>query len=656
LVLAPYCGKGGSGNPNPGGPYPGGEDGSTTPAMDGSTPPNQDSGQNPPHQDTGTVNPDGGGTGGGGGGAGGGNRDGGANVDAGCDNCFETGTGTGEDEPFNLDDNENENVEVDDDGWLVVDTRPAGGTDLIWIVNTARATVSKIDTRNQIELGRYKVGAADPSRTSVAPNGDAYVGSRNGKGITKISALGPKCPDTNGDGVITTSTGPGDVLPWGEDDCALWFTPLDQTVRGVAVQYVAGQTVITENPNGPPDVTMTVPEEYVWAGGTDANLKLYKLDGQTGAIVIETTSPRRVYGLAMDGRDQVACGADQCQGPYLWMTSAWAGGTQGNGGLGHVDTSTCVDNTSCNAATVCNVTCTTTSCPDTCDDAVKAHYTLEGTKSSYGITVDCKQRIWLADYASHGVRRYDPFEPVNQRLSEAATATNGVHGIAADADGWVWGAKAPNVVRLDAETLAHASISTGGSKGVAVDAQGMVWVIPISTSAHRIDPGAGLNDATVSSSVVTGLNSPYTYSDMTGQQLVLASNDPGYYRALFEGCKKVDGEEVETEWGDFTFKVDTPSDTRIIFIVRSAKTIAKLDSAKWYLLADIPGDTSPVDLGQMLGNDAKKYVEVEVKLFAYQKPPSGVRGCGTSETESPRVKKFGVSYRCPRDPVVVIPE
>ena len=63
-------------------------------------------------------------------------------------------------------------------------------------------------------------------------------------------------------------------------------------------------------------------------------------------------------------------------------------------------------------------------------------------------------RIWLGGITNFGigpVKRYDPFAPVNQRLAVAGTETNSVHGIAADANGWIWGAKPPNVVRLDAE-------------------------------------------------------------------------------------------------------------------------------------------------------------------------------------------------------------
>jgi hypothetical protein len=103
----------------------------------------------------------------------------------------------------------------------------------IWIANSVEGTVSKIDTFTGVEVGRYVTGPDTsglgdanngPSRTSVNLYGDAAVANRNG-GVTKIAARLEDCPDTNGNGVADTSTGPLDVKAWGQDECVLWHHP-----------------------------------------------------------------------------------------------------------------------------------------------------------------------------------------------------------------------------------------------------------------------------------------------------------------------------------------------------------------------------------------------------------------------------------------------
>jgi len=106
---------------------------------------------------------------------------------------------------------------------------------IIWIANSPEGTVSKIDTATAVELARYRSGpgSADPSRTSVNLAGDVAVSNRRGS-VTKIAGSTAACVDGDGDGEIRTSSGPTDVLPWGEDECVLWHvdTGFDATVAG----------------------------------------------------------------------------------------------------------------------------------------------------------------------------------------------------------------------------------------------------------------------------------------------------------------------------------------------------------------------------------------------------------------------------------------
>ena len=555
--------------------------------------------------------------------------------------CTKDVTGGAKD-PFDLKDNPNDGVGLDPDGHIVLKRDPTLGPKYIWIANTNLNTVAKINVDTFVEEGRYRVNTGtgtdgvDPSRSSVNLEGDVFVGSRTGYGLTRISSLGAACPDTNGDGVITTSTGSADVLAYGQDDCVLWFTKLapNGKVRGVAAQDKLAQTIVMPQPDGPPKVMETEEEHYVWVGsnidGTPSNL--WKLDAKTGAILITLVAPVPVYGLAMSGTG------------ILYMTNGYFGDQ-----IAWIDTAQCRDQATCDALvpSTCALTCTTTSCPATCDGAGIGILNLAGGLAdgkAYGITVDCKQRVWLGGFSGSNVRRYDPSQPADMRLSEAA-GTTGVNGIGADRKGFVWGATGANVIRIDAEALTSTTIA-GASKGIGIDTNGRVWSIPQSATATVIEPGPGLMDATTLTTV-GNLGVPYTYSDMTGEQLRAATNAPGYYRATFEGCP--DDPDATLYWFDLVFDADVPMDTFVVFRARSASKKSGLSAAKWFHIAALPGTTSPVsiaDAAKAAGVKLHEFIEVEVKLFANSLGSAAGNGCGDVPAITPVVKSFGLTSEC----------
>ncbi|MDJ0762092.1 MAG: hypothetical protein QNJ97_03810 [Myxococcota bacterium] len=564
----------------------------------------------------------------------GGDSDSDQSTDSEGDTETDTGIISEEEVIFDLDTNENDNVVIDDEGALIIDPVNDNDTHLIWIVNTPLATISKIDTDEMIELARYRVGGVDPSRTSVSPNGDAYVGIRNGKGLTKISAKGLECPDTNGDGVITTSTGPDDVLDYGQDDCVLWHTELDDHIRGVAVQVISPDELGDAHLPKTTSARRDTEREFVWAGGLGS--KLYKLDGETGEILISMTSPLPIYGLALDGRDRVFPEANQTNGPYLWIT----GGSTGGGNLAHVDTARCVDHASC-SGTVCETSCTVANCSAECDDAIKAVYNIKPV-DTYGITVDCKQRVWLGSTGGF-IKRFDPFAPFNERFRHGDSNLNGnVDGIAADAEGFIWGAHAGQVRRVDAETFQGVLISEVGAKGIAVDRAGKVWAVPQSNAVHVIEPGPTLTNNAVIQNAVTGLTSPYTYSDMTGVQYTLVNQDPGFYRYQFNGCGGVNA----TMWDHLGWELDLPEDSIVRFRYRFGKTPDAFQNAAWQSLVEVlPGSTTDsIDIGALVNPDAN-YLAIEVKLYMKAVFNEG-DGCDVDTTNSPRVKRIAIKYSC----------
>jgi hypothetical protein len=580
--------------------------------------------------------------------------------------CFRSETGAGTDTPFDIDNNPSERVGLDDDGALVIQRDNTATAELIWIANTSEGTVSKVDTNTFTELGRYEV-AIDwtidasqngPSRTSVDSEGDVYAGARKGSSVTKVSAQGDECPDTNGDGQVTTSSGAGNFLPLGQDDCVLWSTDVGGDARGVAVQEIPTRFEVESTPDEEPTITEIKGARFVWVGGQEGSPKLHKLDAETGEILLTLDPPPApTYGLALDGRDN------------LWIAGA------NNNSLARVDTTRCVDNT-CNMETVCTTACNETSCPDSCDDAVLEVIDLGETSSPYGITVDCAQRVWLGGaWGGDGVVRYDPLAAADQRLSRiqasAFTFTIpgdatprmfeappnsrdlGVHGIAADSKGWIWGAGHDSGVwRIDAETLDFTQVAgTGGAdfnaKGIAVDRRGRVWGIPFRLDyAMVITPGATINDAVVEKPM-DGFVGPYTYSDFSGEQRRLAANDPGSYRQVFEGCSN-----QATDWRDLEWDVDVPDGTFVVFLARTANTQGDLADAEWFEVAAAPGRDSPLAVDPFIdgaGQTAGRYIEIEVRLFTTNLGEESKDRCASVPAVTPRVKSFGLNFLCAPD-------
>lgn len=514
------------------------------------------------------------------------------NCDPGCEGN-PSGPGTGS--PFEPTEDNSEGVGLDDEGALVLDSERIN-TNFIWIANTPESTVSRFSTEPPFEeVGRYRV-PSDPSRTSVNTAADVYVASRGGSAVTRVSILGEGCPDTNGDGMITTSMD-GTALPAGQDDCILWTRELPGSyIRAIAAQDIVG-----------PDGEL---QEYVWVGGWN-NTTIYKLDGRTGEILFTTPAPINTYGFALDGNGN------------LWTSSG--------ANLARIDTNRCIDEATCSMAPCMGEG------PE--QDACVKQIVSVGS-STYGITVDFNQRVWLGGTP---IKRYDPMAAAGSRVQTASTP-GFVHGIAADAEGWVWGAaQRSGVVRVNAETLESMVVAgtTGTSnKGMAVDSAGKIWSITQSPEAVVIEPGATIADNTVTRGVASSIVNPYTYSDMTGLQLRLATNPRGHYQEVYEACgDSPPGTEII--WQDLSFDADTPAGTRVAFRVKTADSRSGLNDAEWVNLGSVPGDASPLDVGAALmaaGVEPQAFLLLEVQLIAERS--------SSTERISPRVRALQMNVTC----------
>lgn len=352
----------------------------------------------------------------------------------------------------------------------------------IWIANSSEATISKIDTRTLVEEGRYYTRPdhqGNPSRTSVSVDGRAVAVANRAGGVTKVWALEADCTDTNGNGVIDTSTGgAGSMLDFEDDECIAWHTPFPDATTQRPVAWTTGEY----NP-----ATCQYDNQEVWTsaafgtGGTwpcdgADGIYVYRLDGETGGINQELHMP------------DVTCGTTL--GPYggavdfnndLWMY-IWSAGT-----VVHVEYDTL------NYETVAG--------------------------GSYGITVDTTGRVWV-----DSGRRYDPLTGIWDSKIGSLPGSGG-SGVAQDQMGRIWTATTNGVGWIDMETMVVGDtvvLPEGGLyRGVGVDFDGYIWAVLIGgTTAHKIDPN------TYAIETFTGLNSPYTYSDMAGGQLTNVNCNP----------------------------------------------------------------------------------------------------------------------------------
>jgi streptogramin lyase len=357
--------------------------------------------------------------------------------------------------------------EPDDDGGCADDNGEVES--YIWIANSTQGTVSKIDTRALLELGRYQVrpdGAGNPSRTSVNRENDMVVLSRHG-GLTKIWGDLKRCQESNGQGGIQTSSGNGEVLPWDEEECRAWHTPLSyDNMRAVA--WTSGEYN---------EETCEYANQKVWVGGNMTNVPgsadVLLVDGDTGAIEQTIELPEDLplpighgpYGAAVDSENN------------MWIVQVY------DNWLIRVDFQ---------------------------------DYSLQiwdEPQHTYGMSIDSDGLIWICN------RHVGSFDPTTETWNVAMIEDwQGYHGHAGgcmnDNEGLIWKSMNDRLLAVDTDTLTVSDTITlpeGMLWGVAIDYDGFVWAIPRSgTTAYRVDPDSHDIQS------VGGLVGAYTYSDMTG--------------------------------------------------------------------------------------------------------------------------------------------
>ncbi|MBI2897911.1 MAG: hypothetical protein HYY06_30410 [Deltaproteobacteria bacterium] len=476
--------------------------------------------------------------------------------------CIGLGCGTA------FDPADGRSVVEDAGGGLTLGGQTSITNHVIWIANSGEGTVSKVDTRLREEVARYDTGPSansDPSRSTVNHKGDVVSVNRGEGSATKI--LASDCVDQDGDG-LRTSSGPDDVLPWGEDDCVVWHLDGIPGARGSAVE------LRTDLENGV--------HEYVWIGSYDQGT-MYEIDSEEGELTGREVDGVMPYGAALG------------PGGLLWtFGGSWSS-------IVSIDTTTLDTN----------------------------EIALPPDEGWYGITVDSQGRIWIGGT----VARYDP--ATEEWESPMANVSGG--GIAVDGNDNAWVGEFGSAWFVDGETMEATSIAGAGGHGWAIDFDGYAWSIiwgwgPGSGEAIVVDPETLEVDDSVD-----GFGAPYTYSDMTGFQLVNATNPVGTYPHIYEAC----AEGETTHWSHLTCEVVAPSGTLVSFRMRIADTPEALAAARWVEVVSVPPESCPVELDPILaaaglGADEidGRYAEVEATLES------------TTRTDRPILESMGVFQSC----------
>lgn len=430
------------------------------------------------------------------------------------------------------------------------------------IVNVAasgRGTLIRINGATGQILAEYATSPdglqRNPSRTATDAFGNVWVGNRNEDGTvgraqkgsvvkiglciggTRVDANGTPnpnglflrgpfsyntCVDRNGDGLIRTSRGSGDVLAWpnvtdgagGPDgivqDAVDEAILVYQRTSGINVHHVSLDA--TGN---------------VWVGGFPfVSDDFNKLDGQTGAILSTLANPLcGAYGGAID------------RNGVLWSTTG-EGGTDLMRFVIATQTVTCIDLTQFGAF---------------------------NTGENHGLGIGPDGSVWVTQFDLNQVLKFNPDGSIVPGFPKPTFGDNRDRSVAitpVDGHAWVDGSLGNKVSRLDANGNFLKAIDLGpdgqSPRGMSVDSRGKIWTTcTLSSTAKRIDPNGGSDGlGAVDLTVALGrAASPFNFSEMTGTNAVGAPQNSGTWEVLY------DSTVANNEYGRISWNAAVPAGT-----------------------------------------------------------------------------------------------
>lgn len=361
----------------------------------------------------------------------------------------------------------------------------------VWVANSVESTVSKINMETLVEEARYLTradGMGNPSRTSVALNGDVAVANRHG-GLVKFHADVADCVESNGKPGIQTSSGKNDVLAWEDEECRAWYVDFPSSNQRPVAWTQGTVEPGSCNTSGAKVWTVMSEKPSLFPGTGGAGGVIVSLvDGETGKIDKQITIP------TFSGEGFGAYGAAvNTHGDLFFSPLGFLGPSK----LARVY----IDNF-----------------------AYKV-WAVPPEIGPYGITVDHKDRVWLSSNAigMTGAGRFDPEAEVWDLVPGFFSGA----GLAEGQDDLMWVASGNGITAVHIDTLAIGPVfkSQYYIKGLGADAKGFLWAVNYAETDegnNPIDPELVMKIDVGTLSVVgsyDGLDRPYTYSDFTGNAL-----------------------------------------------------------------------------------------------------------------------------------------
>lgn len=429
---------------------------------------------------------------------------------------------------------------------------------VINIAASGRGTLVRIDGATGQVLGEYATSpdglGRNPSRTATDAFGNVWVGNRNeastvGRvakgsvvkigmclGGTRVDAngtpnpnglylLGPfaynTCVDRNGDGLIRTSQGPGDVLPWPN------VTDGAGGADGIVQDAVDEAILVYQRTSGVNTHHVSLDGNGdVWVGGFPfVSDDFDKLDGQTGAILQTIANPLcGAYGGSIDANG------------VMWSTTS-----EGGSDLMRYDVATQIL---------------------TCIDLTQ--YGVNNTGENHGLGIGPDGAVWVTQFDLDQVLKFTPDGVIVPGFPKPTFGDGRDRSVAISADGhaWVDGSLGNTVSRLDANGNLVKVINLGpdgqSPRGIAVDSLGKIWVAcTLSDNAKRIDPnGGGDGLGAVDLTVPLGRGArPFNFSDMTGSNSLTVPQDSGTWEVLY------DSQVLSNEYGRISWTATVPPGT-----------------------------------------------------------------------------------------------
>ncbi|MCX9084614.1 MAG: hypothetical protein OIN87_07455 [Candidatus Methanoperedens sp.] len=443
----------------------------------------------------------------------------------------------------------------------------------IWVPNTNLGTISKVDTRNGNETGRYRVNSnpthgGNPSRTTVDLKGDVWVGTRQAGTVVKIGNYeAGNCFDRNGDKIITTSrdinndgniTG-AELLDWGKDECVLYEVVLINGKEGTFTPGTYTGSYDTDYSGVAPRGLAIDANNNLWAG-TYSTKKYFYINGETGKI-------NKTLNLSL--WDHWAYGAVIDKNGILWSAKL-------RDHILRINTSNLTD---------------------------IQKISLDNT---YGFCLDYSGHLFSAGFKNSGNSRLAKLDingtnpvlawniPARTYRGAVSTLDNNIWVAGIDKNG---SGTYNSVSRYDNNGNLIATISDFNQpSGVSVDEKGKVWVTDIGgNNIYRIDNATNKVDLTKN---ILESGGHYTYSDMTGFiARTITANPMGKWNVIF------DSGTSDIPWGTISWNSSEPEGTLLKVTTRATN-----DKVIWSPWINVSNGVKldPTIIG--------RYVEIETNI------------------------------------------